>query len=100
MTCCCDKGDTLDEDYPYDQTLLSFTYIEKMTEELENVDEGVSRNPFNEWRQRQNINEERNRQQNARFERYNPQGSQVYQGYGAGLRASIKKTIKQTISRS
>jgi hypothetical protein len=69
LTCCCDKGDTLDDDFPYDHTLLSFNYIEKKTEELEHIDEGVARNPFNEWRQRQNINEERIRVQNERSQR-------------------------------
>lgn len=59
----------MDDNFPYDHTLLSFEYIDKKTEELANVDEGALSNPFNEWRQRQNINEERSIRQSERQQR-------------------------------
>ena len=52
LTCCCDKGEVLDNEFPYDKLFISFDYIENNT-----PIEGAYqyRNWWEEWRSNQNV---------------------------------------------
>ena len=47
LTCCCDKGEDLGEDFPYNKLIISYDYVEGHLEEQEN---NLFRNrPWAEW---------------------------------------------------
>ena len=45
FTCCCDKGDTLDGEFPYDKLFISFDYIEEHEVEA-NAGNNLFANPW------------------------------------------------------
>ena len=45
FTCCCDKGETLDGEFPYDKLFISFDYIEEHETEARNG-QNLFQNPW------------------------------------------------------
>jgi hypothetical protein len=53
LTCCCDKGEDLGNEFPYEKLLISFDYCENHAEALDN--QLFAAQPWAEYRSNQNL---------------------------------------------
>lgn len=94
LTCCCDKGDDLDEDFPYNRLIISFDYVEAHTEEQNN---NVFRNrPWAEWQSNNNLRNVRRETMAARI----PSNENAGGGVIGSLRKDFGKNMRLNLSKS
>lgn len=100
LTCCCDKGDDLEEDFPYDKLIISLDYWQKGEEARENggdVADPFHNRPWDEWRAQNNLRNIRRDTMNLRAQN-NPEGDGG--GFAASMRREVTKTMKLSLSKS
>lgn len=101
LTCCCDKGNDLEEGFPYEKLIISFDYWQKGEEarEAEENPELFRNAPWAEWRANNNLRNIRRNTMNNRNAQ-NPAAVDGEGGFAASMRREVTKTMKLSLTKS